>query len=124
MFISDQGIETTGSGNDDVGMCVLVFQNGNVLVDFDTSIKDGSFDFRHILAESSVLVLDLICKFSSMAHDEDGRLARNWLRLLKSREDKDGSFTKTRFCLTEHVRSEDCLRNADLLDCRENRCAC
>jgi hypothetical protein len=118
VFVSNQGIESTRSCNDDIWVCVLVFQSGNILVDFDTSIEDSSLDLWHVFAESSVLIFDLICKLSSMTHDQDRGLARDWLGLLKSCKDKDGGFTKTGFGLTEHIGSEDCLRNADLLDCR------
>jgi len=52
-----------------------------------------------------------------MAHDKNRGFAGNRLDLLERGEDKDRSFTKTRFGLANYVGSKDCLRNASLLDC-------
>lgn len=54
-----------------------------------------------------------------MAHDQDGCFPCNWLDLLKSGEDEDGSLTKTGLGLAEDVGTENGLWNTDLLDCKD-----
>jgi hypothetical protein len=56
-----------------------------------------------------------------MAHNKDGCLAGDRLNLLKSSENKDRCLSETRFGLAKDIGTEDCLRNAYLLDCRVNR---
>jgi hypothetical protein len=102
-------------------MGLLVLKDLGILLDWSSSIEDCCFHVWHILAETSIFVLDLVSKFSSVAHDENRGLASDWLNLLECSEDEDGGFTKTRFSLAENIGTEDSLRNANLLDCRVNR---
>jgi hypothetical protein len=59
-----------------------------------------------------------------VAHDQDGALAGNRLKLMQSGENEDGGFTETRLGLAENVDIQDRSGNADLLDCSwsEERC--
>lgn len=116
-FVSYKSVQSTRCRNDDMRMCLLVLQDFGVLLNRSSTVEDGCFDIRHVLAESCVLVLDLICQFTSVTHDEDGGLAIDWLNLLKSCENKDSRLTKTRFGLAKNIGTENRLRNANLLDC-------
>lgn len=101
-------------------MRVLVLEDLGILLNWSSSVKDGCLDGGHILAETSILILNLVCKFTGVAHNQDGGLAGDGLNLLEGCEDEDGSFTKTRFSLAENIDTENALRNANLLDCRVN----
>src|SRR6266536_5724210 len=120
-LVTDESVQTTWCGDDDVWMCLLVLENLGILLDGSSTIEDCSFDIWHIFAETCVFVLDLICKLTSVTHNENGCFASDWFHLLKSCENENGSLTKTRFGLAENVGTEDGLRNANLLDCRINR---
>ena len=117
LLVADEGIETTWRGDNDVRVGLLVGQELDVLLHWCTSVKDSSLDIWHVLAESGVLVLNLISQFTGVAHDEYGSFAVDWFHLLESCEDEDSSLSETRFGLTEDVGAEDCLWNAYLLDC-------
>jgi hypothetical protein len=97
---------------------ILILEDFGILSDWGSSIEDSSLDVWHVLAESSVFVLDLVGQFASVAHNQDRGLASDWFDLLKSGEDEDSSLTKTRFGLAEDIGTENCLRDTNLLDCR------
>lgn len=100
---------------------ILVLEDFGILLDGGPSVENGGLDIRHVLAESSVLVLDLVGQLTSVAHDQDRGLASNWLDLLEGGEDEDCGLTKTRFGLAEDIGTDHRLRNAYLLDCKMNR---
>jgi hypothetical protein len=99
-------------------MRILAFESLCILLDRSSSVKNSRLYFRHIFAESSVFILDLVCKLTCMTHDQDRCLTGNWLNLLKGCEDKHSSLTKSRLRLAEDIRTEYSLWNADLLDCK------
>ena len=121
MLVADQGVQTTWGSDDNVWVGILVLQGLNILHHWGSTVEDSGLDLWHVLAEASILVLDLVSQLTSVAHDENGALAGDWLDLLESGEDEDGSLTKTRLGLAEDVGAENCLRNADLLDCKSCR---
>ncbi len=84
---------------------VLVLENLGVLLDRSSTVEYGGLHIGHILAESCVFVLDLVCKLSGMAHDENGGFTVNGLNLLETGKDENGGFTKTRFGLAENIGS-------------------
>lgn len=117
LLLTDEGVETTWGGDNDVRVSLLVLEELNVLGDGSTTVENGSLDLRHVLAESGVLVLDLVGELTGVAHNKDGGLAIDWLNLLEGRENENCSLTQTRLGLAENVGTQDSLRNADLLDC-------
>lgn len=121
MLVADQGVQTTGGGDNDVRVGVLVLQNLGVLLDRGSTVEDSGLDLWHILAESGVFVLDLVGQFTRVAHDENRALSGDRLDLLKGCQDEDGCLTKTGFGLAKNIGSENCLRDTHLLDCRIKR---
>jgi hypothetical protein len=121
MLVSHKSVQSTGCGDDDMRMSVLILQDFGILLDRSTSVENRGLHVWHVLAETCVLVLDLVSKLTSMAHNEDRGLASDWLDLLKCGEDEDCGLTKTRFGLAKDVGTKDGLRDAYLLDCRVNR---
>ena len=121
VLVSDKSVQSAWCGDDNVGVRFLILQNLGILLDGSSSIENSSFHIGHVLAETCVLVLDLVSKLTSVTHNQDRSLPSDWLDLLKSSEDEDCGLTKTRFGLAENVGTEDCLRDAYLLDCRINR---
>lgn len=105
-FVSDKSIETTWSSNNDIGVLLFVFQQFEVLCHWSTTIKDSSLHLRKVLAKSSVLVLNLICQLSSVAHYEDRAFSRYWLQGVEGSKDEDGGLTQTRLCLAKDVGVE------------------
>jgi hypothetical protein len=117
VLVAHKGVQTTGSGDNDVRVGLLVLKNVDVVLDGSATIEDGGLDVRQVLAETGVLVLDLESQLAGVAHDQHRALAVDGLDLLKGGQDENGSFTKTRLGLTKDVGSKNCLRNAVLLDC-------
>lgn len=70
-LVADQSVKSTRSTNDDVRVLLLVLQELEILGHRRTTVEDGGLDLGEVLAESGVLVLDLVCQLSSVAHDED-----------------------------------------------------
>ena len=102
-------------------MGVLILEYLGVFLNRGTSIKDGGLDGWHVLAKTSILILNLVGKFAGMAHDQDLSLACDRLNLLERCENKDCGFTETGFCLAENIDTEHTLRDANLLDCMVKR---
>lgn len=119
LLVADQCVQPTRCGDDDVRVGVFVCQCLDVLLHRRSTVKDSSLDIWKVLAEPGIFVLDLICEFTGVTHDESGALARHWLDLLKRRKDEDCSLSEPRLCLAEDIGSEDGLGNAHLLDCDE-----
>lgn len=119
LLVTDQGVETTRSSNDDVGERFLVRKDFNVLLNRSTSVEDCSLYIGKVLAEPSILVLDLVCQLTGVAHNKDGALPRNSFQLVESSQDENRGLSETRLSLAENVDVQDSGRNADLLDCNE-----
>jgi hypothetical protein len=71
VLVTDKSVQTTRSGNNDVWVLIFVLQDLNVLLHGRTTVEDGGLDVRHILAETSVLVLNLVRQLTGVAHDQD-----------------------------------------------------
>jgi hypothetical protein len=117
VLVAHKGVQTTGSGDNDVRVGLLVLENVDVVLNGSATVEDRGLDVGQVLAETGVLILDLESQLAGVAHDQHRALAVDRLDLLKSGQDENGSFTKTRLGLTKDVGSENCLRNAVLLDC-------
>lgn len=61
---------------------ILVLQDLDILGLAGTSVEDRSADVRHVLAESGILVLDLVSELAGVAQHNDADLTGNWLDLL------------------------------------------
>lgn len=118
-LVTDQGVKPTWSAHNDVWEGLLVLEEIDILLNRCATVEDSSLHVRKILAESCIFVLDLISKFSSVAHNQDGTFAGNRFQLVQGGQDKDGSFTQTGLGLTEDVDTEEGLWNTLLLDCRK-----
>lgn len=116
LLVSDQGVQTTRSGDNDVRMSFLVGEELNVLLHGSTTVEDGGLDIGHVLCESGVFVLDLVGELTSVAHDQDRGLTLDGLHLLKSCENEDGSLSQTGLGLADDIVTENGLGNALLLD--------
>ena len=57
-----------------------------------------------------------------MTHDDDRGFARDGLKLMKCGQNKDCGLSETRLGLAKNVDIEECLGNADLLDCSDRVC--
>ena len=117
VLVANERVKATRGGDDDVRVSLLVLEDVDVVLDGSTAVEYSGLDVRQVLAETCVLVLDLESQLAGVAHDQHRALAVDRLDLLKSGQDENGSFTKTRLGLTKDVGSENCLRNAVLLDC-------
>lgn len=119
LLVSYESVETSRSRNDDVGVSLLVLEECFILLDVDSTVEDGSLHLWHVLAEPSILVLDLEGQLTCMTHDDDTDFAVDGLDLLQSGQDEDGCLSETGFSLAENIGSENGLWNADLLDWRK-----
>lgn len=82
-LVADQSLETTGGADNDVRASVFALESLDVVLDGSTTVEDTSLDVRHVLAESVVLVSDLVGQLTSVAHDDNRDLAVDGLDLLK-----------------------------------------
>lgn len=123
LLITDEGVDPTRGSDDDMRVGILVRKDVNILLNRCSTVKDRDLQVREELRKAGVLVLNLICQLTRMAHHEDSCNSRLWLliHLLESSKDKDGCLTETRFGLAEDIIAEDGLRNRNLLDCRIER---
>jgi hypothetical protein len=117
LLVTDERVETTGGGDDDVGVGLLAGQGLHVLLDRGTTVEDSSFDVGQVLGETGVLVLDLVGELTGVAHDQDLAFARDRLQLVKSGEDEDSGLTETGLGLAKNIDVQDSSRDANLLDC-------
>lgn len=118
LLIPNQGVETTGGGDHNVRVSLLVLEKLNVLLNGGTTVEHSGLNVRKILGETSVLVLDLVGQFTGVTHHKDLALASDGLQLVKSGQNEDRSLTKTGLGLAKNVDIEDGSWDADLLDCR------
>lgn len=92
-LISNEGVQSTRSSDDNMRASVLVLEDLDILGLARTSVEDRSSDIRHVLAESSVFVLDLVSQLAGVAEHNDTDLASDRLDLLECSNDEDSSFT-------------------------------
>ena len=118
MLVTNQGVKPSGGADNDMGVGILVLQSLDILLHRGTAIENSRLDFREILAEAGIFVLDLVRQLSGVAHDQHRRLVDRSIDLLKSGEHEHSSFSETRFGLAENIGAQDGLRNAHLLNCR------
>ena len=116
-LVSDEGVESTGGGDHDMGALGLVAEEVGVLDHRGTAEESADTDVGHVLGETSVLVLDLESKLTGVAQNNDRHLAVDRLELLQSRENEHRSLSVTRLRLTKHVHSKNSLGNTLLLHC-------
>lgn len=81
-FVSNEGIEAAGGGNDDVGALGLVLEGFGVFGYGSSSIECANANIGHVLGEARVLVLYLECQFTRVAENEDRYFAIDGLELL------------------------------------------
>lgn len=101
---------------------VLVLQDLHVGLDGSATVEDLGLDVRHVLAESLVLIANLVGQLTCVAHDHDRHLAVDRLNLLKGRKHEHSRLAQTRLSLADDVTSKKRLGNTGLLDCRSKRC--
>lgn len=98
-LVSGQGVETTGSGNDDMGALCFVPKQLYVLRDGGSAVEGVDANIGHVLREASVFVFDLEGKLTSVTKHEHGDLAVDRLQLLERSQHKDSRLSVTRFGL-------------------------
>lgn len=111
-----KSVQSTWGSDDNVGTSLLVLQLLQVSGDRGTTVEDFGLHIRHVLGETSVLVTDLVSQLSGVTDDQGGDLTWNWVQLLQSRQDENGSLTQTRLGLTQDVSTQDRLGDTDLLN--------
>jgi hypothetical protein len=72
---------------------VLVLECLYVGLDGSSTVEHTGLDIGHVLAETVVLVTNLVSQLSGVAHNNDGDLSVHRLDLLKGSENKDCSLS-------------------------------
>jgi hypothetical protein len=116
MLIPDQAVQPSRRGNNNVRTGIRVLDQVDVFLDRRATVKHSSPHFRHVLAESRVLVSDLEGEFTGMTEDKHRDFAVNRLNLLKRCKDKHCRFTEPGFGLAEDIGGENRLWETNLLD--------
>lgn len=79
--------------------------------------RKAHLDFGQVLGETQEFLADLVGELASVTKNQ-GIDMLSGDQLLKNSEDEDGGLTHTRLGLTDDIHTQDCLRDAFLLDCR------
>lgn len=116
-LVADQSVKPARGTDNDMRVGILVLQDLGVLLDGGTSVEYAGLDVGHVLRESVVLIANLECQLTGVAHDQNGAFAGDRLHLLQSGEDENSSLSKTRLRLANDVTAEESLRDTCLLDC-------
>jgi hypothetical protein len=117
LLITDKSIQTTGSGDNNVGESILAGQNLEILLDRGTTVEDRGLNVGQVLGETGVLILDLVGKLTGVAHNQDLALAGNGLQLVEGGQNEDSGLTETGLGLAKNIDVENGSWNANLLDC-------
>ena len=115
-LLLDQGEDTARGSDQDVGAELLVAEDILISLQGHTTIEDLGADLGQVLAETSILVLDLVSQLAGVAENDDRDLAGDGLDLLERSEDKNSSLTHTRLGLAQNIHAQDGLGNTLLLD--------
>lgn len=89
-----------------------------ILLDVNSSKENCNLDITHVLTKPFILLMNLECQLSRVAHDQHTDLAINWLKLLECSKDKHCCFAHTTFCLTNDIHTKDGLWDAFVLNCK------
>lgn len=120
-LLFSKGLDAAGGTDDDVGALGGILEGLTLSLDGQTTEEVAHTDVLHVGSETLVLVANLECQFTGVAHDKDGDLAIDGLNLLKGRDYKHSSLTHTRLGLANDVHTKDGLGDALVLDCRNKR---
>jgi len=102
---SHQSENSAWSSDDDVWR--ILSKRLSVVLHWHTAKEDSDLDVVQVLTEPLVLFADLEGELTSVAENDGGDLAVDWLDLLESGQDKDRSFTHTGLGLAENVHAQD-----------------
>ena len=69
--ITNESVQSTWCGDNDVGCGLLVLDLGNIVLNRGAAVEDLNLDIWQILAESGILISDLESQLTSMTHDDD-----------------------------------------------------
>ena len=116
-LISDEGVETAGGGDHNVRALGLVSESVGVLRHRSATEERVDADVWHVLRETRVLVLNLVCELARVAKNNDRDLAVDRLELLQRCEHENSRLSVTRLGLAQNVHAEHGLRDTLLLDC-------
>ena len=115
----DEGVETAWGARHNVRRC---FRNLLLILGHRDAAKDNhALDVRHVLGEPLVLGINLVRKFTGVAHHKNVELAVGWFELLEGREDEDRRLAHARLGLADHIGALNGLRDALSLDCFRER---
>jgi hypothetical protein len=87
-----------------------------VSIDRETSDEIGDTDlWDHMLAETNVLLVDLISELTSVAQNQDMHFTIDGAQLMERGQDKHGGLAHTTLGLTNDVVTLNCLGDALML---------
>lgn len=115
MLVASESEDTAGSTNNDVGSVEALHQL-NMVVDGLSTVNNFTTDVFHEFSETSELVLNLVGKFASVAHDNSRAGLGIVSDVLKDGQDEHCGLAHSRDGLAEDVNAEDGVRNATLLN--------
>mmetsp|Transcript_40622 Transcript_40622/g.102257 ORF Transcript_40622/g.102257 Transcript_40622/m.102257 type:complete len:253 (+) Transcript_40622:2946-3704(+) len=102
--------------DDDVGWVVL--ELFTVLGYRHTTVEHTGLHGRHVLAEAVELVTDLVGELASVAEHQSVNYSVHRFDLLKDGQHKHSGLSHTTLGLADHIRTEDSLRDAFMLNVR------
>lgn len=119
IFSARQSQDSTWGSNHDVRSLLWVFQQLDIVVNWDTTVESGTSDLLQVFCESIEFLLDLVRQLSGVAQDKSW----SWfwislINLVEDRQDEHSGLTHTRDSLAENVLSGHSSRDALLLNLR------
>jgi hypothetical protein len=103
VLVSNERVQTTRGGNNNVRALGLVLNKVNVLLSRGTTVKNSGANIRQVFGETRVLVLNLVGQLTGVAKNHNRDFTINRFNLLKSGKHENSSLTKTRLGLADNV---------------------
>lgn len=93
LLVTDKRIQTTRGTDNNVGSCLFVAEELDILLHGGTSVENSSLHLRKVFAESGVFVLDLVCQLTRVAHNQDLDFTLNRVESVKGGENENCCLT-------------------------------
>ncbi len=97
---------------------IHTFEKVNMFLDWLSTVYNLCLNSWKMSGESVELILDLVCKLSSVAKNQCWNWFRVFWQLVKNCQNEDGSLSHTGLCLAKDVNTNHSLGDAFLLDLR------
>ena len=94
-FVSNEGVETARSSDDDMWTLGLVLEDFRIFLNGSATKESCNANVRHVFREANILISDLERKFSCMAENNHRNLPIHWFDLVERCQNEHSRFSVT-----------------------------